>query len=154
SLAFSPDGKVLATPEALFENGQIRTTVTLWEVATGKEIRQIEAGMGGGVSVVAFAPDGKALASARNTGIRLCSPETGQEIRQVGPQRFGTMALVYSPDGKTLAAASMTDRRIQLYSVATGKVVHDLGDGNIVQGANQPFVIGFAGAGLAFSPDG
>jgi WD40 repeat protein len=157
NLAFSPDGKLLATPEVLFDNGQVKTTVMLWEVATGKEIRQIDAGMGGGVPVLAFAPDGKALAYASFNGIHLCSPETGKEIRQVGPQRFGTTALVFSPDGQTLAASTMTDRRIQLYSVATGKVARELGGETAAQGINQPFVGAFGGAasgGLAFSPDG
>jgi WD40 repeat protein len=157
SLAFSPDGKLLAAPETVFDNGQVKTSVTLWEVATGKELRQIEAGMGGGVPVLALAPDGKALAYASINGIHLCSVETGKEIRQVGPQRFGTTALVFSPDGKTLAGSSTTDRRIQLYSVATGKVVRELGDGNAAQAVNQPFVMAFGGAaagGLTFSPDG
>jgi WD40 repeat protein len=157
SLAFSPDGKVLATPETTFDNGKINTSVTLWDVATGKEIRQIEAGMGGGVSALAFAPDGKALAYAGNTGIHLCSPETGKEIRQVGPRQGGTTVLTFSPDGKALAANTILDRRLRLYSVATGEIVREFGDKNAAQAANQPFLVAFgsvASSGSAFSPDG
>jgi WD40 repeat protein len=157
SLAFSPDGKLLATPEILFDNGKVNTFITLWEVATGKELRQIEAGMGAGTLALAFAPDGKTLAYANSNGVRLCSAETGREIRPVGPPQFGTSQLVFSPDGKTLAARTMTERRVRLYAVDTGKLAHELGDHSTILGANPRFAMGFGVAvegGLAFSRDG
>ena len=56
SVAFSPDGKTLAT--AGFDN-----SVKLWDYATGKEIRTIS-GHTGPVYAVAFSKDGKTLYSS------------------------------------------------------------------------------------------
>jgi RNA polymerase sigma factor (sigma-70 family) len=55
ALAFSPDGKTLAS-------GCSDGTVCLWEVATGKERRRFR-GHGGGVLALAFSPDGRRLVS-------------------------------------------------------------------------------------------
>jgi RNA polymerase sigma factor (sigma-70 family) len=90
-----------------------------------------------GVYSVAFAPDGKALASTGGDGrVRLWDPATGQEVRQLDrrPQREATFA-VFSPDGKTLAAGGPQERRagakaetrpVYLWDVASGKEVRRL----------------------------
>jgi hypothetical protein len=54
-LAYSPDGKLLG---AGTESG----TLHLWELATGKQVAQVE-GHRGGVSCLAFSADGRRLAS-------------------------------------------------------------------------------------------
>jgi WD40 repeat protein len=63
-VAFSPDGKVLATVDS---DG----TVRLWDVATRSQISPpitIPASSGAGVDGVAFSPDGKVLATAGSDG--------------------------------------------------------------------------------------
>ena len=56
SLAFSPDGKTLASG--------FSKSVMLWDVATGKPIGQPLPGNTATVFAVAFSPDGKTLASS------------------------------------------------------------------------------------------
>jgi WD40 repeat protein len=56
-MAFSPDGRLLATA------GPDKTHVRLWEVATAMEIRQLK-GHTDPVTALAFSPDGTRLASA------------------------------------------------------------------------------------------
>ena len=55
SVVFSPDGKTIAS-------GSTDSTIKLWDVNTGTELRTIE-GHSGEVWSVTFSPDGKTLAS-------------------------------------------------------------------------------------------
>src|SRR5438445_10193414 len=76
SLAFSPDGKLLAT--AGFDN-----TVKLWDFATGKEPRTLT-GHTGPVYCVAFSRDGATLASSSlDQSIRLWTVADGKLVREI-----------------------------------------------------------------------
>jgi eukaryotic-like serine/threonine-protein kinase len=58
ALAFSPDGRILAT-----SSGHVESAIRLWDVATGRELRRLE-GHHSYVHDLLFWPDGKTLASA------------------------------------------------------------------------------------------
>lgn len=156
-LAFSPNGQVLA---AGVGEGNLRILggrepdgpVYLWNVSTGKEIRQLH-GKAGRVNALAFSPDGQTLATTGfdDCVIHLWDPRTGAERARLerangsGASKWlfeGTSALVFAPDGRTLAAVSFYEqksnigpavppkendvRTVSLWEVATGKMRHEI----------------------------
>src|SRR6059058_3037402 len=75
-LAFSPDGKLLAS--ACKDK-----TIGLWNAGTGDEVRKLK-GHAADVLRVTFAPDGKHLASASADGtIRIWDPNRDEAVRTI-----------------------------------------------------------------------
>jgi parallel beta-helix repeat protein len=62
SVAFSPDGRLLASGSRDETINAIRERIKLWEVASGREVRTLT-GHTWAVTSVAFSPDGRLLAS-------------------------------------------------------------------------------------------
>jgi WD40 repeat protein len=113
SLAFSPDGKILAV------GGD--KAVTLLDVATQKEVRRFRTGM---VCSVAFSPDGRSLAAGGVTRsgegeLRVWDLSTGTSRNFKGHASQIT-CVVFGPDGKTLVSGGL-GWRIMVWNVATGK---------------------------------
>jgi WD40 repeat protein len=124
SLAFSPDGDILASGETNPSN-----TVRLWNTATGRLINTLPITSSDGVDDIAFSPDGKTLASADADGnIQLWNARTGQEIgtplgtaSPSNPHNV-TIDIAFSPDGKILATTA-ADGAIQFWNPATGQAI-------------------------------
>src|SRR5206468_5832472 len=98
-------------------------TVTLWDVATGKE-RRPQGGHARPLLTLAFAPDGQSVATPSADGtVRLWHTTTGKEAGLI--KGYGVYDLAYAPDGATLAlAASGQDvpwYGLVLIETATGK---------------------------------
>jgi WD40 repeat protein/Flp pilus assembly protein TadD len=106
-VAFSPDGKMIAT------GGYGR--VELRDVATGKEQRSYVGGPGEG-NALAFAPDGKTLAVGTHyRSIILWDLVTGQ--KRSLPHQGAIRVLAFSPNGKTLASGG-EDCTIKVWDLA------------------------------------
>jgi WD40 repeat protein len=134
SLAFSPDGKTLAS-------GSGDASIYLWDPTTGQQTGRLD-GHKHWVRSVAFSPDGKTLASgSQDKTVRLWDLGTGKPIRQFDGHKDGVRMVAFSRDGKTLA--SNGEHAILLWDPATGKpIAHSL---NKLQ---------YDGLSLALSPDG
>jgi RNA polymerase sigma factor (sigma-70 family) len=141
-VAFSPDGKVLATG-----NGNLGLpTLHLWETATGQQVRRMPKSRSDVITALAFSPKGDLLATAPAEGvIVLWDTTTWKEVRRIEDGREEITCLAFAPDGKTLAATGNPfgeiGKKVFLSEVATGKKVREFG-GDIHTWA------------VAFSPDG
>jgi WD40 repeat protein/transcriptional regulator with XRE-family HTH domain len=145
AVAFSPDGKLLATGDT---DGVVRRWDPVTRHPVGAPLRT-GSGTVGGVYAVAFSPDGKLLASTDADGaMRLWDPATGRPASAPPQTGAGPAAspggVAFSPDGKLLATAD-GDGTVRLWTPATGHLV-----GTPLHATNAP-----GGAlGVAFSPDG
>src|SRR5262249_39617584 len=136
-VAFSADGRLLATGTQNTEADDNRGSLCLWDRATGKRLRQF------GVRkmpyvCLALAPDGKTLATQDLTGaVNLWDTATGKELRQITrgsvvsapgnrlTEELQGIGCTFSPDGKALAARG-PDRAIHLWETTTGKEIRKL----------------------------
>lgn len=99
SLAFSPDGKTLVTG--------VVNVVRLWDVASRREIATLR-GHNSRVRAVAFAPNGRYIASASDDRTaKLWDVETRQELVTLKGHRAEIFATAFSPDGRSLVTGAM-----------------------------------------------
>jgi WD40 repeat protein len=117
SVAVSPNSRLIAS--AGWDG------VRLWEAGTGKQLLRLKSHDGKRVSCVAFAPDGKTLASGGSDGtVRLWEAATGRQLKKLKGAEPSVYCLAYSPDGTRIFAGAF--RFIQVWETATGKVLRRL----------------------------
>ena len=137
ALAFSPDGKELAT-------GGVNE-ILVWDAATGTLLRRLPR-LPARVHALAYTADGKQLLVGGGTAgeygeFALADARTGERVRVFGTFDDIVLAVAFSADGKTVAAGS-ADRTARAFSLADGKE-------RWRSALHSDWV-----TGVAFSPDG
>jgi len=118
SVAFSPDGKLLATGDT---NGEIR----LYQVADGKQLLTCK-GHTGFVWPIAFSPDGHVLASGGDDAIvKLWDIKTGKCFAILQGHSAGIWSVAFSPDGYLLATSS-EDQTVKLWDTSSRECLKTL----------------------------
>src|SRR5207253_2108511 len=111
SVAFSPDGKRLASASGdqvyTGEPGEIK----MWEATSGQELITIK-GHDNESWSEGFSPDGKRLASSSaDTTVKPWDVGTGQELHHFEGDGEQVTSVAFSPDGQYLATGSGVAKR-------------------------------------------
>jgi WD40 repeat protein len=121
SLAIAPDRKAVAVCSGY------NRIASLWDIATGKELRSLGRFAGGAIMTSAFSPDGKWLAVGGEGGtVHVIDTTTGKEVLPDRGHVGWIGAVAVAPDGRTALTSSGRDSTLRVYDLATGKEVRQL----------------------------
>jgi M6 family metalloprotease-like protein len=112
-VAVSPSGQLALS-------GGTDGTVRVWDLKTGKELKNLK-GHTGQTLAVAFHPDGRHALSGGDDGqLLLWDLTSSKKVRGFTGHTAGVNGAAFSPDGKRLASASQ-DRTVRVWEIASGK---------------------------------
>jgi WD40 repeat protein len=118
SVAFSPDGKLLATGDT---NGEIR----LYQVLDGRQILGLK-GHTAWIWSVSFSPNGHLVASGSDDQtVKIWDANTGACLKTLQGHIGAVRSIAFSSDGQILASAS-EDRTVKLWNINKGNCVQTL----------------------------
>jgi WD40 repeat protein len=145
--AFSPDGSLVVTGNMDFQAR--KPLVRLYDVATGQELHKLE-GHTGDLRGMAFAPDGKAVASASTNfqptqtyELRLWEASGGKSLWRAERPQAWVVGLAFAPDAKAVAVLEQTGA-VALHETTGGRELRRLGTAGSIGNPSA----------IAFSPDG
>ena len=127
-LAFSPDGKVLASGgtdrNRLHDEEAVRRgngTLYVWDAVKGKRKHSFSDDDIFSIRSVAFSPGGSLLASGGEFGrIHLVDPNTGKYMKRLEGHSEEVVAISFSADMRTFASGSK-DGRVRIWDIASGE---------------------------------
>src|SRR5882724_5998831 len=120
-ISFSPDGRLLASM------GMIGNAIKLWEVASGRLLRQLDSGISStGASSLTrpfkFSTDGRTLIAMADRKVRRWQVETGSELESTNmPTAKDFFKAILSEDGRILAAINLNNSEVGLWDTTTGR---------------------------------
>jgi len=110
SIAFSPDGRLLASASNGREVADTSGEVKVWDLKAGRQVLSLR-GHKYGVWKVAFSPDGKRLASAgTDEVVKVWDVATGKELLTLRGHTADVYGVAWSPDGKSIASCGEVEQ--------------------------------------------
>lgn len=105
AITWQPGSHNLAFGGLAPSNKGLITVLEIWDITTGKQVKQIDGGSG----VQAWSPDGKFLAYAGYTtsstfAITILDVTTGKQVYVFKGHKINVSVIVWSPNGKYIAS--------------------------------------------------
>ncbi len=118
ALAFSPDGKLLASGGGIASrDGEL----LLWDPVEGKLVKEIAGAHSDSIYDVSWSPDGSLLASAgADKFARVSDPKTGKVIRNFEGHTNHVLAVAWNRTGRSIATAGADDV-VKVWDAASGQ---------------------------------
>jgi WD40 repeat protein len=120
SLAFSPDGKQIASV------AEYDDRIRVWDPDTGKLLHEFHAT---GLSsrrnsdrTLAFTPDGRTIAAGVGADVCFWDVQSGREVRRFRGQGDDLLVLTFSRDQKTFCCGG-SNNKLHQWDIASGKLV-------------------------------
>jgi WD40 repeat protein len=124
AVAISPDKRYVLC-------AQLQSRLTLWDVASGREIRTVSAGGSlHHMRAVAFSPNGQYALSGGNDGkLRLWDIPSLDLVRTINAHEWGRTGIgsvVFSPDGRYALSGGASDGYIKVWEPSTGVEIRSI----------------------------
>ena len=131
---YSPDGRYVLT-------GSGDSTVRLWDVVTGQEIRQFSGDMQD-INSAVFSPDGLTIltGSRFDHTVRLWDVDSGEELKRFSEGNGG----IFSSDGTRIFVFSEDTANSYMIDLASGEILHTIAAPQVWRRPESP----------GYSPDG
>src|SRR5262249_35696727 len=115
-LAFSPDGKTLATTWT--EPGESHATASLWDTAPGKLRRRFRVPLAA-MTHLHFSSDGRRLLIPGGCLVRFWDIATGKEVLEQPAHTYSVRSLAFTPDGRSIVSGG--GETIRVWDAGTGR---------------------------------
>lgn len=110
-VTYAPDDRLMITGWGQVSKRALPLHLQIWDVATGKALREIEA-----EPPAVFSPSGDVFATLSEGEVQLWDPKSGERLARTASGEHKPLCFAFSSDGKRLATGG-SDTTVRVFEV-------------------------------------